>query len=233
MLQHKPAKRATTLKAGGGQSSAVQVRQVVKDFSPVIAQHLEKVFNDLVSTNQKLGPDGPPLTSFDEFVSWFLSPASAALAPPIDRDLSFPLCNYYISSSHNTYLSGNQLYGSATTEAYTNVLLRGCRCLEIDVWNGEDEASSVSSSDVEDAERESSSVPRSKRAVSRFKSIREKAKDKLQRRSSSKSPSKRPREYTELDQQTEEVTDKVSAMDIAQRRAALKIEPRVYHGYTL
>ncbi|KAK5106328.1 hypothetical protein LTS08_000446 [Lithohypha guttulata] len=233
MLQHKPAKRATTLKAGGGQSSAVQVRQVVKDFSPVIAQHLEKVFNDLVSTNQKPGPDGPPLTSFDEFVSWFLSPASAALAPPIDRDLSFPLCNYYISSSHNTYLSGNQLYGSATTEAYTNVLLRGCRCLEIDVWNGEDEASSVSSSDVEDAERESSSVPRSKRAVSRLKSIREKAKDKLQRRSSSKSPSKWPREYTELDQQTEEVTDKVSAMDIAQRRAALKIEPRVYHGYTL
>lgn len=54
-----------------------------------------------------------------------------------DKDLTHPLSNYFISSSHNTYLSGNQLSSKSSTEAYKNVLIRGCRCIEIDVHNGE------------------------------------------------------------------------------------------------
>ncbi|KAI5808255.1 PLC-like phosphodiesterase [Peziza echinospora] len=54
------------------------------------------------------------------------------------RDASHPLTSYFISSSHNTYLVGHQLYGDSTAQGYINVLRRGCRCIEIDVWDGDD-----------------------------------------------------------------------------------------------
>ena len=36
-----------------------------------------------------------------------------------------PLCNYYIYSSHNTYLEGHQLNGVSSVEMYKSVLLWG------------------------------------------------------------------------------------------------------------
>lgn len=52
---------------------------------------------------------------------WLQDYSANAIGPPLEKDLSKSLTNYFINSSHNTYLDGNQLSSTSTPEAYRKV----------------------------------------------------------------------------------------------------------------
>ncbi|KAK4159923.1 PLC-like phosphodiesterase [Cladorrhinum sp. PSN259] len=58
--------------------------------------------------------------------------------PSYVLDRSHPLPEYFISSSHNTYLKAHQLYGKSDAAAYEQILKGGARCVEIDAWDNPD-----------------------------------------------------------------------------------------------
>ncbi|XP_043076490.1 1-phosphatidylinositol 4,5-bisphosphate phosphodiesterase beta-1-like [Puntigrus tetrazona] len=70
----------------------------------------------------------------------YLSGEENSIIPPekLDQseDMTLPLSHYFINSSHNTYLTAGQLAGNSSVEIYRQVLLSGCRCIELDCWKG-------------------------------------------------------------------------------------------------
>ncbi|GLV35232.1 no receptor potential A [Carabus blaptoides fortunei] len=90
--------------------------------------------NEEARTQNKLTKDG--------LIRYLMSDENAPVF--LDRldnymEMDQPLCAYYINSSHNTYLSGRQFGGKSSVEMYRQVLLAGCRCVELDCWDGKGE----------------------------------------------------------------------------------------------
>uniref|UniRef100_A0A8C1AM69 Phosphoinositide phospholipase C n=1 Tax=Cyprinus carpio carpio TaxID=630221 RepID=A0A8C1AM69_CYPCA len=75
------------------------------------------------------------------FTNYMRSPVCDVFNPQhndVNQDMDQPLCNYFIASSHNTYLTGDQLLSHSKTDMYAWVLQAGCRCVEVDCWDGPD-----------------------------------------------------------------------------------------------
>ncbi|ODV77789.1 PLC-like phosphodiesterase, partial [Suhomyces tanzawaensis NRRL Y-17324] len=72
--------------------------------------------------------------------NFLLSKYSPFLNSSFHTNLDQPLNEYFVSSSHNTYLMGRQVAGDSSIDGYVRALQRGCKCVEIDIWDGKDDA---------------------------------------------------------------------------------------------
>uniref|UniRef100_A0A674AAZ5 1-phosphatidylinositol 4,5-bisphosphate phosphodiesterase n=1 Tax=Salmo trutta TaxID=8032 RepID=A0A674AAZ5_SALTR len=80
--------------------------------------------------------------SSDGFCRYLMSDENAPVfldCLELYQDMEQPLAHYFIASSHNTYLNGRQFGGKSSVEMYRQVLLSGCRCVELDCWDGKGE----------------------------------------------------------------------------------------------
>ncbi|KAG2458046.1 PLCD1 phosphodiesterase, partial [Polypterus senegalus] len=87
--------------------------------------------DDIAKSEKQMTKDG--------FLMYLQSEEGQIFNPAHNRvyqEMMHPLSHYFISSSHNTYLVQDQLKGASSTEAYIRALTRGCRCVELDCWDG-------------------------------------------------------------------------------------------------
>ncbi|XP_078591083.1 1-phosphatidylinositol 4,5-bisphosphate phosphodiesterase beta-1-like isoform X4 [Branchiostoma floridae x Branchiostoma japonicum] len=79
--------------------------------------------------------------SVDGLYRYLMSDENTMVDPvkfDLSDDMTQSLSHYFINSSHNTYLTGHQFTGKASVEIYRQALLVGCRCVELDCWDGND-----------------------------------------------------------------------------------------------
>uniref|UniRef100_A0AAY4CDB4 Phosphoinositide phospholipase C n=1 Tax=Denticeps clupeoides TaxID=299321 RepID=A0AAY4CDB4_9TELE len=88
---------------------------------------------------EKYEPNQGLVQKVEGFSRYLISEENGVIPPEkLDQseDMTFPLSHYFINSSHNTYLTAGQLAGNSSVEMYRQVLLSGCRCVELDCWKG-------------------------------------------------------------------------------------------------
>ena len=235
------------LQAGGGNPSSAASSHLVTSFEEAVLKHLTNIFTSIFfgtsraegaqastffrNTQQDLDVEliksvGDARFGLRDFLEYMASASASVLATPEGHDLCRPLSNYFISTSHNTYLTGNQLYGEASTDAYKTVLLRGCRCMEIDVWDG-GARSSISS----DAEEDDTSKSKSLRNV---KSKISNRLDRMKARAQASSNASRSVASPESPcTSTHRPLEPAIGQPGRRNSTELRAEPRVLHGHTL
>ncbi|XP_065834957.1 1-phosphatidylinositol 4,5-bisphosphate phosphodiesterase eta-2-like [Oscarella lobularis] len=75
----------------------------------------------------------------DGFSQLLLGPEGQVFNPEhnqVHQDMTQPLSHYFINSSHNTYLTGDQFQSKSSVDMYIKVLKTGCKCIELDCWDG-------------------------------------------------------------------------------------------------
>lgn len=91
-------------------------------------------------TTEPITPDSRAHVLTEQGLSAYLTSKDNRALTAIPATYSFdrPINEYFISSSHNTYLVGRQVADDSSLEGYITTLVRGCRSVEVDCWDGSD-----------------------------------------------------------------------------------------------
>ncbi|XP_018593000.2 1-phosphatidylinositol 4,5-bisphosphate phosphodiesterase beta-3 isoform X2 [Scleropages formosus] len=105
-------------------------------YPPLKREQVRQLMEKYETNSSQLERDQISLMSF----SRYLGGEENSIVPPerldVMDDMTQPISHYFINSSHNTYLTVGQLTGLSSVEMYRQVLLTGCRCVELDCWQG-------------------------------------------------------------------------------------------------
>lgn len=95
-----------------------------------------------VKANEREMPNSQYLITYSRFANVLQNHTRSGLFNTAKaaeyQDMTLPLSYYCMASSHNTYLEGDQLTSASSVKRYINDLLLGCRCVELDCWDGND-----------------------------------------------------------------------------------------------
>ena len=106
-----------------------------KDIESIISEHNQNINNNTNNSEQlRLYMT---LYEFNMMLNSLLLTVYDSTKLRKQLDLDHPLTDYFISSSHNTYLTGHQLLGKSSTTMYSTSLLYNFRMLELDCYEGD------------------------------------------------------------------------------------------------